>query len=368
MSSIITPKNGRYLGMVTVKLSSSAAPADAALACGYRHVMTTPLRESHEPVSVAAFYRFTNLKNCVSLRAPLEKLCLENGIRGTLLLASEGINGTIAGAPAGIAKVLASLRALPDCAALDVKLSSAAKMPFHRLKVRVKREIVTMGQPGIDPRASAGTYVDPQDWNALIADPDTIVIDTRNDYEVAVGTFARAIDPKTASFRDFPEWFRQERERLLEISPTNGGKVPKVAMFCTGGIRCEKSTAFLKQEGVDEVYHLKGGILKYLETVPEDQSLWQGECFVFDQRVTIGHGLSAGSHILCHACRRPISADDANSPLYEMGVTCPACHGERTEAQRNSSRERQRQEELASARGAEHIGAAHVKTVDLLDT
>jgi UPF0176 protein len=354
--------------MVSVKLSSSAAPADAALACGYGHVMTIPLRESPEPVSVAALYRFTSLENCASLRSPLEKLCQENGIRGTLLLAAEGINGTIAGAPAGIIKVLATLRALPDCAALDVKMSSAAKMPFHRLKVRVKREIVTMGQPGIDPRASAGTYVDPQDWNALIADPDTIVIDTRNDYEVAVGTFTRAIDPKTASFRDFPEWFRRERERLLGASAVNGGKVPKVAMFCTGGIRCEKSTAFLKQEGVAEVYHLKGGILNYLETVPEDQSLWRGECFVFDQRVTIGHGLVSGSHTLCHACRRPIRSDDANSPLYEKGVSCPACHGERTEAQRSSFRERQRQVELASTRGGEHIGVVHLKAVDQHDT
>ena len=226
-------------------------------------------------------------------------------------------------------------------------------MPFHRMKVRLKREIVTMGQPDIDPRASVGTYIDAQDWNALIQSPDTILIDTRNDYEVAVGTFAGAIDPKTASFRDFPEWFRRERDRLLGTS-----KTPKVAMFCTGGIRCEKSTAFLKQEGVAEVFHLKGGILKYLETVPEAESLWRGECFVFDQRVTVRHGLAPGSYDLCHACRRPLDQESQKSPLFEPGVSCPACHAERTDAQRASYRERQRQETLAADRGVAHIGAA----------
>jgi UPF0176 protein len=304
------------------------------------------------PFTVAALYHFVRFEDFASLRAPLEQLCNSQGVRGTLLLAAEGINGTIAGPEAGIARVLAHIRALPDCAALDVKLSTAAAMPFHRMKVRLKREIVTMGVPDIDPRHIVGTYVEPQDWNALIADPDTILIDTRNDYEVAVGTFKDAIDPKTATFRDFPDWFRQERERLLGT-----GKQPKVAMFCTGGIRCEKSTAFLKQEGVEQVYHLKGGILKYLETIPEAESLWEGECFVFDQRVTIGHGLVEGSYMLCHACRRPITAEDSASPLYEAGVSCPACHDERTEAQRASYRERHRQEALAAARGQAHIGA-----------
>jgi UPF0176 protein len=314
---------------------------------------------SPQPLSVAALYRFARFEDCASLRAPLERLCREHHIRGTLLLAPEGINGTIAGPADGIAHVLESIRALPDCADLDVKLSTALTMPFHRLKVRLKREIVTMGMPDIDPRASVGTYVEAQAWNDLISDPDTIVIDTRNDYEVAVGTFAGAIDPKTATFRDFPDWFRRERERLLGT-----GKAPKVAMFCTGGIRCEKSTAFLKQEGVEEVYHLKGGILKYLETMPEAQSLWQGECFVFDQRVTISHGLVEGTHELCHACRRPINAEDRNSALYEMGVSCPACHAERTDEQRESYRERQRQEMLAAARGAAHIGAVLTERTD----
>ncbi|WP_067732412.1 oxygen-dependent tRNA uridine(34) hydroxylase TrhO [Novosphingobium naphthalenivorans] len=321
--------------------------------------MQIPHPESNAPVCVAALYRFAPFEDFAGLRDPLLDLCTREGIRGTLLLAAEGINGTIAGSREGIGKVLEHIRALPGCADLDVKLSGASAMPFHRMKVRLKREIVTMGQPDIDPLASVGTYVEPQDWNALIADPGTIVIDTRNDYEVAVGTFERAIDPKTASFRDFPEWFRAERERLLGT-----GTPPKVAMFCTGGIRCEKSTAFLKQEGIEEVYHLKGGILKYLETVPEEESLWRGECFVFDQRVTIGHGLVEGSYELCHACRRPVSAEDQASPLYEEGVSCPACYGERTDEQRASYRERHRQELLAAQRGETHVGARYVGNTD----
>ncbi len=316
--------------------------------------MNRPLPESPDPVTVAALYRFARFEDPVGLRMALEQACKAHHIRGTLLLAPEGINGTIAGPDQGVVAVLALIRKLPDCADLDVKMSGAATMPFHRMKVRLKREIVTMGQPDIDPRASAGTYVDPMDWNALIADPGTVVIDTRNDYEVAVGSFARAIDPKTATFRDFPAWFRAHRESLLGDDP---GKRPKVAMFCTGGIRCEKSTAFLKQEGIDQVYHLKGGILKYLETVPEAESLWRGECFVFDQRVTIGHGLTPGSYDLCHACRRPVTAEDRLSPHCEEGVSCPACHAERSDEQRASYRERHRQEALAAAQGRQHIGA-----------
>jgi len=307
-------------------------------------------------ICVAALYQFTRFADFAVLRAPLLALCEEEGIKGTLLLAAEGINGTIAGSHEGIARVLTHVRALPGCADVDVKLSGAEDMPFHRMKVRLKREIVTMGQPDVDPLLVVGTYVEPQDWNALISDPDTIVIDTRNDYEVAVGTFAGAIDPRTATFRDFPEWFRTEREKLL-AARGEGGKAPKVAMFCTGGIRCEKSTAFLKQEGVEDVFHLKGGILKYLETVPEAESLWEGECFVFDQRVTIGHGLVQGSHALCHACRRPVNAEDQASPLYEEGVSCPACHHERSDEQRASYRERHRQEGLAAERGELHVGA-----------
>ena len=307
--------------------------------------------EPVEPLIVAALYRFTRFTDVAALRAPLDAICREHQVRGTLLLAPEGINGTIAGPRAGIASVVAHIRALPGCADLDVKLSSAAAMPFHRLKVRIKREIVTMGEPDIDPRASAGTYVEANAWNALIADPDTILIDTRNDYEVAIGTFAGAINPNTASFRDFPAWFRGARDELL-----GSGRQPRVAMFCTGGIRCEKSTAFLKQEGVEDVHHLKGGILKYLELVPEEASLWRGECFVFDERVAIGHGLARGTHELCRACRRPLSKEDLASPHYEAGASCGACHAVRSDEQRAPYRERHRQEALAVARGRSHIG------------
>jgi UPF0176 protein len=218
------------------------------------------------------------------------------------------------------------------------------------MKVRLKREIVTMGEPDLDPARDAGTYVSPADWNALIERPDTIVIDTRNDYEVAIGSFAGAIDPKTKSFRDFPAWFREHRGTLLADKP-------KVAMFCTGGIRCEKATAFLKAEGVEEVFHLEGGILKYLEQVPPEQSRWEGECFVFDQRVAITHGLGEGTHALCHGCRMPVSPTDRASPLYVEGVSCPACHDARDERQRAGYAERHRQERLAEARGVAHVGA-----------
>lgn len=304
------------------------------------------------PICVAALYRFTPFADHAALQAPLLAACRAQSVKGTLLLAHEGINGTIAGSDAGIAVVLDHIRGLPGCADLDVKFSRAPAMPFHRMKVRLKAEIVTMGVAEIDPLASVGTYVAPADWNALIADPSTIVIDTRNDYEVAIGTFQRAIDPQTASFRDFPAWFRAQRDKLL-----GQGQPPKVAMFCTGGIRCEKSTAFLKAEGVEQVYHLKGGILKYLEDVRAEDSLWQGECFVFDQRVSVGHGLVPGSHALCHACRRPVSPEQQAMPEFEEGVSCPACFAERTDEQRAGYRERHRQEQLAAQRGAAHVGA-----------
>ena len=302
------------------------------------------------PITVAALYRFVRFDDPASLRAPLLALCDKLGIKGTLLLAREGINGTVAGSDNAIAALVDHLRGLPDCAALDVKYSTAAEMPFHRMKVRLKREIVTMGEADVDPRASVGRYVAPEEWNALIADPDTLVIDTRNDYEVAIGSFAGAVDPHTPSFRDFPTWFRKHRQELLE------GK-KKVAMFCTGGIRCEKSTSFLRAEGVEEVFHLKGGILKYLETVPAAESLWQGECFVFDERVAVGHGLAQGSYGLCRACRRPLSDDDRASPHYLEGVSCAHCIDERDDEQRARYAERQRQEDLARKRGAEHVGA-----------
>jgi UPF0176 protein len=310
------------------------------------------LTDTDLPICVAALYKFTSFDDCTSIRRELAQLCGVQGVKGTLLLAREGINGTIAGSDTAIKHVLTAIRALPGCAGLEVKLSRATALPFHRMKVRIKPEIVTMGQPNIDPLTGAGHYVAPADWNALIDDPATIVIDTRNDYEVAVGTFAGALDPRTRTFRDFPAWFRGERDRLL-----GQGTPPKIAMFCTGGIRCEKSTAFLKAEGIDEVYHLQGGILKYLETVPAEESRWEGECFVFDQRVTVAHGLMPGSYTLCHACRRPVSTEGLSSPHYVEGVSCDACHAERTDAQRARAAERHRQERLAEARGEAHIGA-----------
>lgn len=270
------------------------------------------------PVCVAALYHFAPMEGLDELRAQLLGQCQTLGIRGTLLLAAEGINGTVAGSDAAIAELIAALRRLPFCAALEVKYSRAPELPFQRMKVRIKAEIVTMGQPQIDPLAP-GHYLEGDDWNALIADPDTVVIDTRNSYEIAAGTFSNAIDPGTRSFREFPDWFRAHRDELLGPGPR------KVAMFCTGGIRCEKSTAFLKAEGVDQVYHLKGGILKYLEDMPAERSLWQGECFVFDERVTVGHGLVPGSFTSCKGCGHPLDAEDRASALYVAGQCCPHC-------------------------------------------
>ncbi len=300
------------------------------------------------PIRIAALYQFTRFGDVAALRTPLAALCRAHGVKGTLLLAPEGINGTIAGSDEAIGEVLAHIRGLPGCAMLEVKESRAEVMPFHRMKVRLKREIVTMGQSDVDPLA-AGHYVAPEDWNALIAEPGTILIDTRNDYEVALGSFTGATDPRTKTFSEFPDWFRAHREEL--------GQAPKVAMFCTGGIRCEKATAFLKAEGLDQAYHLKGGILAYLESVPAEQSAWQGECFVFDERVTVGHGLKPGEYELCRACRMPVGSEEKASSLYEAGISCPACHATRTDEQRARYAERHRQERLAAARGQAHVGA-----------
>lgn len=296
---------------------------------------------------VAALYHFTSFPDPAALQGPLLKLCESAGIRGTLLLAREGINGTIAGERAGIDAVLTHLRALPGCNTLEWKESPAAQMPFGRMKVRLKREIVTMGQPDVDPTASVGHYVAPSDWNDLISQPDVAVIDTRNDYEVEIGTFQGAVDPETRSFRDFPAWWQENAHRFHN---------KRIAMFCTGGIRCEKSTNYLISQGVDQVFHLKGGILQYLEDVPETDSLWQGDCFVFDQRVSLKHGLKQGDYDLCHACRRPLAAADKVKPEYEEGVCCHRCIGEYSDADRARFRERQLQVTLAEARGETHFG------------
>jgi UPF0176 protein len=317
--------------------------------------MASPVTDT-QTFRVAALYRFTQFDDPAALQGPLAKACCSVGVRGTLLLAREGINGTIAGADAAIESVLTHIRALPGCADLAPKTAWAEAMPFHRMKVRLKKEIVTLGLPDLDPAANAGTYVEPADWNALIADPDVVVIDTRNDYEVAIGAFARAVDPKTSSFSAFPDWFRDYRAGLEQ---ERGPDAPplKVAMYCTGGIRCEKSTAFLKSEGIEDVFHLKGGILDYLERVPEPESLWRGECFVFDERVAVGHGLSAGTHALCRACRRPVSPEQRASPLYVEGVACPACHDERDDDSKARYAERHRQVARAQALGIAHVGA-----------
>ncbi len=300
------------------------------------------------PFHVAALYRFCRLERFESLRAPLAEFCCTRGIKGTLLLAREGINGTVAGGEAAIGELIAHLQSIPEFTGLEVKYSHAAEMPFHRMKVRLKREIVTMGVDDVDPIRSVGTYVEAGDWNALISDPDTILIDTRNDYEVALGSFEGAVDPQTSSFREFPRWIEEHRGDLEN---------KKIAMFCTGGIRCEKATAFVKSLGFEDVFHLKGGILKYLEQVPEAESRWQGECFVFDERVSVSHGLAEGDAQLCRACRHPLTAKDLASPKYQAGISCSYCHDQRSEADRERYAERQRQVELAQRRGRGHIGS-----------
>jgi UPF0176 protein len=297
---------------------------------------------------VAALYQFTRFPDPAALRQGLIQVAQSQGVKGSLLLAPEGINGTIAGTRDGVDAVLAAIRTLPGCAGLEWKESPADSMPFGRMKVRLKREIVTMGQPDVDPLARVGNYVAPKDWNALIADPDTVVIDTRNDYEVAIGSFEGAVDPGTRAFGEFPAWWQANRERFA-------GK--RIAMFCTGGIRCEKSTNYLLGQGLNEVYHLKGGILKYLEEVPEAESLWQGQCFVFDDRVSVGHGLQPGGFKACGACRRPVTPADEDQPGYEEGVCCPACAGEYSDSDRARFRERHRQMLLAAKRGTQHLGA-----------
>jgi len=302
-----------------------------------------------QPITVTALYKFVSLPDCAELQPELLAFCKAQGLKGTLLLAAEGINGTVAGSAEAVAALHARFAADPRLAGIEHKESYCDENPFNRMKVRLKKEIVTMGVPGIDPVAAAGAYVEPRDWNELIADPETIVIDTRNDYEVAIGTFTNAVDPGTTNFRDFPAWFEQNRERF--------DNARRIAMFCTGGIRCEKATAFVRAQGYEDVFHLKGGILKYLETVPEEESLWRGECFVFDERVSVSHGLKPGGLELCHACRNAITEEDRASPLYEPGVSCPHCHDRLTPERKAAFAERQKQVQLASARGERHVAA-----------
>lgn len=299
-----------------------------------------------------AFYKFVDLPDFTELKAPLLAVCEGNHVQGTILLAREGINGAIAGLPHNIHAVLDFLHEESRFTDLVPKESWSEKQPFYRMKVRLKKEIIKMGVSEIDPTQTVGKYVKPEDWNQLLADPDVVVIDVRNDYEVAIGTFKGAINPNTKSFSELPEWLQEQ---------ANLQKKPKVAMFCTGGIRCEKSTALLRYEGFEEVFHLQGGILSYLEQVPEEESQWQGDCFVFDERVAVGHGLKPGRYQLCRACRAPISSEEMTSEHYVPGQSCPHCYGTKTEAQKQRFAERQRQIELAKQRNQAHIGAKYTR-------
>ena len=304
---------------------------------------------------VAALYRFADTPDFESKRQPLHSVMLDNNVRGTLLLAAEGINGTIAGSREGVDAVLNWLRLDERFAGLEAKESYVDENPFYRSKVKLKKEIVTMGVEGIDPKQIVGTYVEAQDWNDLLDDPDVVLIDTRNQYEVEIGTFENAVNPATTSFREFPEFVKKN------LDPA---KNKKVAMFCTGGIRCEKSTAYLKQQGFSEVYHLKGGILKYLEEVPATKTKWQGECFVFDNRVTVDHDLNRGSYDQCHACRMPITEAEKQHENYQKGVSCHYCYGKVSEQQTRRYAERERQMQLAQQRGEEHIGQPMQETIE----
>jgi UPF0176 protein len=305
-------------------------------------------------IVVCALYKFVNFPDYQQFRQPLFDVMDRNQIRGTLLLAREGINGTVAGSRAAIDTLLNWLRQEPRLAEIDSKESYTDITPFNRTKVKLKNEIVTMGIEGIDPKRVVGTYVEPKDWNQLISDPEVLLIDTRNDYEFQVGTFKNAINPNTETFREFPQYVKEHLDPV---------KHKKVAMFCTGGIRCEKSTAFLKEQGFDEVYHLKGGILKYLEEVPKQETLWQGECFVFDERVTVNLNLEKGHYDQCNACRMPITEADKASPVFEKGVSCPHCYDKNTPEQKLRFAEREKQIQLAKQRGENHIGSEAAKAL-----
>jgi len=300
------------------------------------------------PFVVATLYYFTKLDDFQALQKPLLNKLLSLDVKGTLLLAHEGINGTVAGTQASIDDLLEWIKLDPRLANLDAKFSFDENIPFYRTRVKLKKEIVTMGVEDIDPTHSSGTYVSPENWNDLISDPDVILVDTRNNYESAIGTFKNSIIPNTTSFREFPDYSSNHLSSF---------KSRKVAMFCTGGIRCEKSTAYLKQQGFTEVYHLQGGILKYLEKVPESETLWEGECFVFDNRVSVNHSLEKGSYDQCHACRLPITDIDKKNKQYQQGVSCPHCFDKKSDSERLRFMEREKQVQLASKRGESHIGS-----------
>jgi UPF0176 protein len=304
-----------------------------------------------ETYLTTAMYHFVSLPYFKTLREPLLNFCISKNIKGTLLLADEGINGTLAGPEKSILDLLNYLKTDPlfegNFKGLGHKESWSDKHPFYRMKVKLKKEIVTLGVPGVSPTKMVGQYVRPKDWNSVISDPEVVLIDTRNDYEYAIGTFKNAINPKTATFREFPEYVKTHFNPKIH---------KKVAMFCTGGIRCEKASSYMMSEGFDEVYHLEGGILKYLEEVKPEESLWQGECFVFDQRVAIKHGLEVGNYDQCYACRYPLSPDDIKSDKFTPGISCPHCYNSRTPEKLSALTERQKQVILAKKRGEIHIG------------
>ncbi|MGN6671597.1 MAG: oxygen-dependent tRNA uridine(34) hydroxylase TrhO [Candidatus Nucleicultricaceae bacterium] len=298
-------------------------------------------------ITVAALYKFADFPNFKEHQESIKAVCKENKILGTLLLAHEGINGTIAGPDSGVDALIAHLHSIPQFKDLEYKKSYVDDYPFYRLKVRLKKEIVTLGVEGLQPGTKTGHYVAPQDWNDLISSPDVILIDTRNDYEVKVGTFKGAVNPETESFREFSNYVLDNPDLF---------KNRRIAMFCTGGIRCEKASAFMMHHGYDDVYQLKGGILKYIEEVPQDESLWEGECFVFDNRVSVTNGVEPGHFDLCHGCRAPITEEVKSSPHYENGVSCPECYDKKSEKKLKALRERQRQIALAKSRNQRHLG------------
>ena len=311
------------------------------------------MQDSNE-ILVATLYKFFKVDDLVALQDQLYAICNKNNVMGTILIANEGVNGTISAKPREIEKTLISIQKDDRFSEIEIKYSSANKQPFHKMRVRLKKEIVTIGLPEINPNKTVGTYVKPEEWNDIISDPDVILIDTRNKFEIKIGSFKNALDPRTTSFRDFPEWVKKFKQ-----DKTNTNK--KIAMYCTGGIRCEKASSLMKEEGFNEVYHLQGGILKYLEKIEKEKSLWEGECFVFDDRVCLTENLEVGSYKMCFACRMPITEDELNDDRYEEGISCLYCYDKTTKDKKERFESRQKQIELSKLRGEKHIGGQQKK-------
>lgn len=311
------------------------------------------MQDSNE-ILVATLYKFFKVDDLVALQDQLYAICNKNNVMGTILIANEGVNGTISAKPREIEKTLISIQKDDRFSEIEIKYSSANKQPFHKMRVRLKKEIVTIGLPEINPNKTVGTYVKPEEWNDIISDPDVILIDTRNKFEIKIGSFKNALDPRTTSFRDFPEWVKKFKQDKMNTNK-------KIAMYCTGGIRCEKASSLMKEEGFNEVYHLQGGILKYLEQVEKEKSLWEGECFVFDDRVCLTENLEVGSYKMCFACRMPITEDELNDDRYEEGISCLYCYNKTTKDKKERFESRQKQIELSKLRGEKHIGGQQKK-------